>query len=226
LNALALAKKRSARRHREGGAIMFVVAMTTAVLASVGVFALAAAATEVRMSGNERQNTQTHYLASYGVVGAAREMNATKADMFVRLMNTAPDKPCLSLPYVPATASPTTLACRRLGAAELGGGWAAPVLNNYQGLTPYAPGFAPGSLGATPMNGDFFIELTEPTQATAPPRYSLDTHFCFDQLTVTSSGITQPLYPTLAAATTATFGGEGIETQRARIVVGPIQCQR
>ena len=42
---------------------MFVVAMTIAVLASVGIYALAAAANEVRTSGNERQNTQTHYLA-------------------------------------------------------------------------------------------------------------------------------------------------------------------
>ena len=153
-------------------------------------------------------------------------MSATKADLFVRLMKSSPDKPCASLPNVPATASPMTLACRRLGASELGGGWAAPVLNAYAGSAPYAPGFAPGSLGATPMNGDFFVELTEPTQATAPPRYSLDTHFCFDQLTVTSSGITQPLYPSVANATTAMFGGEGIETQRARIVVGPIQCAR
>ncbi len=205
---------------------MFVVAMSTAVLASVGVFALAAAATEVRMSGNERQNTQTHYLAQYGVLGAAREMNSTKADLFVRLMMSSPDTPCLSLPFVPTTANPTTRACRRMGGPELSSGWAAPVLNAYLGPAPYAAGFVPGSLGATPINGDFFVELTEPTQTTAPPRYSLDTHFCFDQLTVTSSGITQPLYPTVANATTGTFGGEGIETQRARIVVGPLRCQR
>ncbi len=226
MNALGLAKARSARRHREGGAIMFIVAMTTAVLASVGVFALAAAATEVRMSGNERQNTQTHYLSEYGVLGAARELNTTKADMYVRLMKATPDKPCVSLPFVPPTASPETLACRRLGSSELGGGWAVPVVNAYAGPAPYTPGFAPGSFGATPMNGDFFVELTEPIQATAPPRYSQDTHFCFDQLTVTSSGLTQPLYPSMANATTATFGGEGVETQRARIIVGPVQCQR
>ncbi len=79
MNALALAKRRAALRRREGGAVMFVVAMTLAVLASVGIYALAAAATEVRTSGNERQNTQTHYLAEYGVLGAAREMAGGRA---------------------------------------------------------------------------------------------------------------------------------------------------
>jgi hypothetical protein len=225
MNALALAKRRTARRHGEGGAIMFVVAMTTAVLASVGVFALAAAATEVRMSGNERQNTQTHYLAEYGVLGVAREMSATKADLYVRLMRTSPDTPCASLPYVPSTASPNTLACRRIGSPEMSSAWAVPVLNAYTGNAPYAPGVTPGSLGATTLKGDFFVELTEPTQATAPPRYSLDAHLCFTQLAVTSSGITQPQYPTMANPTTAMFGGEGVESQRARIVVGPLRCQ-
>ena len=125
MNALALAKARTARRRREGGAIMFVVAMTTAVLASVGVFALAAAATEVRMSGNERQNTQTHYLAEYGVVGMAREMTSSKADFYVHMMSGTPDALCASLQYVPATANPIAKMCRRLSALEipsLGGG--------------------------------------------------------------------------------------------------------
>ena len=50
--------------------MLFVVAMVIAVLASVGLYALAAASIEVRASGNERQNTQTHYLAEYGILAA------------------------------------------------------------------------------------------------------------------------------------------------------------
>jgi hypothetical protein len=225
MTALALAQTRSTRRHREGGAVMFVVAMTIVVLAAVGVFALAAAATEVKMSGNERQSTQTHYLAEYGVLGAAREMAATKAQLYVGLMLSQPDT-CLSLSNVPATAAAMTRACRRLGSSELGASWAAPVVNAYGGLAPYAAGIAPGSFGATPMKGDFFVELTDPTQASAPARYSTDLHFCFVQLTATSSGITQPQYPTMANAATSMFGGEGVETQRARIIAGPVQCPR
>jgi hypothetical protein len=227
MNALAIAKARSVRRRREGGAIMFVVAMTTAVLASVGVFALAAAATEVRMSGNERQNTQTHYLAEYGVLAGARQMTTTVADLYVKMMVAGnSDSPCASLPNVPPTAGASTLMCRRLGSSELstlgGGGWAVPPVVAYAGNAPYAAGVAPGSLGATPMNGDFFVELTELNKAPPPAGYKLDDHVCFKQMTVMASGITQPLYPTLANATTATFGGEGLETQRARLIVGPV----
>jgi hypothetical protein len=227
MNALALAKARSARRRREGGAIMFVVAMTTAVLASVGVFALAAAATEVRMSGNERQNTQTHYLAEYGVLAAAREMTSSKAQTYVSLMRTGvSDVKCASLQYVPSTASAASLMCRRLGSLELAsiGGWVVPAVTPYAGNAPYAAGVAPGSLGVTPMNGDFFVELTELNSAPPPAGYKLDNSMCFKQVTVSASGITQPLYPTLANATTATFGGEGLEAQRARLIVGPVNA--
>ena len=96
-----------------------------------------------------------------------------------------------------------------------------PAVTPYAGPAPYAAGFAPGSLGVTPMNGDFFVELTELNPAPPPAGYKLNDHVCFKQVTVSASGITQPLYPTLANATTATFGGEGLETQRARLIVGP-----
>ena len=125
MNALALAKRRAALRRRDEGAVMFIVAMTLAVLASVGVYALAAAATEVRTSGNERQNTQTHYLAEYGVLGAAREMAGSRALFTVKLMKstTYRDTNCVSLQGVPTDAPPAALACVRLGAGarrELG----------------------------------------------------------------------------------------------------------
>jgi hypothetical protein len=225
MTALMLAKSRSARRHQEGGAVMFVVAMTVVVLASVGVFALAAAATEIKMSGNERQSTQTHYLAEYGVLGTAREMVATKAQLYLGLMLAQPDT-CLSLSSVPNTAAPATRACRRLGSAELGTQWVVTPVNAYAGLVPNAAGIMPGSLGTTPLKADFFVELTDPTQAAAPARYSTDLHFCFAVLTATSTGITQPQYPNAANPAEAMFGGEGVETHRARIVAGPIQCPR
>ncbi len=74
LTRLAGAKRRWSHRQDEAGAAMFIVSMTLTVLASVGIYALAAASNEVRTSGYERQNTQTHYLASYGVLGIAHEI--------------------------------------------------------------------------------------------------------------------------------------------------------
>jgi hypothetical protein len=226
MNDLSLAKRRAALRRRDEGAVMFIVAMTIAVLASVGVYALAAAATEVRTSGNERQNTQTHYLSEYGVLGAAREMVGATALFTVKAMKstTFQDTNCVSLQGVPSTAPALSLACRRLGAEELGAAWTQPqVVTPYGGDTaqPYAAP-VPGTFGLTPMHGDFFVELTEPMQLSAPARYSTNADACFAQITVTSVGFTQPFYPGVANATTSQFGGEGVETQRARLVAGPL----
>jgi hypothetical protein len=208
---------------------MFIVAMTLAVLASVGVYALAAAAAEVRTSGNERQNTQSHYLAEYGVIGAAHEITAGKAQWYLGVMlnSTQRDTPCLALPNVPSTADPTTLACRRLGSVELynSGKWLAPVTVPYTGARPLSSTANPGSLGPTLMTGDFFVELTDPSQANSPARYALGLNFCFIGMTVTAGGITQPAFAGVTDPTAA-FAGEGIEMQRARFIVGPIQCPK
>jgi hypothetical protein len=207
---------------------MFLVAMTLAVLASVGIYALSAASIEVRTSGNERQNTQTHYLSEYGVIGAMHELTATKANLYKRLMLSSPDT-CLSLPIpTPAAGAPApdplTIACRRLADMELGQPWTAGAMTVAYTAKPLAPGVSPGSFGATPMAGHFFVELTDPVDLTPPARYALDLHLCFMQFTVTSTGITQP-YQTLTDPV-AQFSGEGLETLRARIVAGPVGCSK
>jgi hypothetical protein len=178
------------------------------------------------MAGNERQNTQTHYLAEYGILGTAQQVSATIAEKYWKLMQSNPDQ-CISLAAVPSTASPLALQCRRLGGSqEFQQAWAQSgipglqVTDPYLGSYPYAAGFAPGSFGATPMNGDFFVELSEPSQQQAIG-YSDQ---CAVTLTVTSYGITQPQYPTLTNSATGMFGGEGVEVQRARIKAEPVSC--
>ena len=226
MGALALAKTRSSRRSREAGAAMFIVAMTLAVLASVGVYALAAASNEIKTSGNERQNTQSHYLSQYGVVASASEMASTKAQFYLGLMLSQPDVSCISLQGVPTTnVSPQSKACRRMGAVELatGSGWGSAVTVPYNSTTPYAG--SPGSLGPTPLKADFYVEFTSPITANAPSGYALNLQFCFIQMTTTAVGIVQPQYPSGVTAGTA-FGGEGLEMQRARLVAGPIQCPK
>jgi hypothetical protein len=224
MKPLGLAKVRARRRRREEGAAMFLVAMTIAVLASVGIYALSAASLELRTSGNERQNTQTHYLAEYGVIGTMHELTATKAQFYMGLMLTNPDT-CLSLPGVAGKDSLTT-ACRRIPDNELGQQWTAGALITVAySAAPLTPGVTPlGSFGATPMAGHFFVELTDPVELSPPSRYATDLHFCFIQLTATSTGITQPYQ--LLTDPVAKFSGEGLEMQRARIVAGPVQCPR
>ncbi len=223
--ALRLAKRRWGHRKHEAGAALFVVSMTISVLASVGIYALAAAASEVKTSGYERQNTQTHYLASYGTLGAAHEIVSSKAQFYMGLMMSMPDVCPGSLPGVPTSASILTRACRRMGAPELSMNWAGATTDAYAGTVPYQSGQTPGSFGPTPTQGDFFVELTEPLQANPPAQYGLNLNFCFIELTVTSTGITRPLFPA-AAQYAATYGSEGIETQRSRILAGPVSCPR
>ncbi|HLK40897.1 MAG TPA: hypothetical protein VKU41_29290 [Polyangiaceae bacterium] len=219
------AKRRAARRQRETGAAMFVVSMTLAVLASVGLFALAAASTEVKTSGAERQATQTHYLADYGTTGVARETSTGRIGAYVQQM-LAPKTvdTCVSLPLPAGVSDPLIKACRRLEMQDFIAAWSAPPTIAYGsssgGATaPNQVGIAPGSLGTTTTVPAFFVELTSPEKWTAPARYGLNLNMCFIQVTASSIGITKP---TLGGTTN--YSHEDTEMQRARYVAGPTQC--
>jgi hypothetical protein len=225
--ALALAKNRGSRRRRDAGAVMFIVAMTLAVLASIGVYALAAASNEVKTAGNERQSAQTHYMSQYGILTAAEELASAKAQLYLGLMLSAPDTNCISLQGVNTVgADPMVAACRRMTATEFytASNWSMKPTVTYQSMTntPFDPQVAlPGSLGPVPVTADFFVELTAPTMASAATRYALNAQFCFIQFTATSMGETQPQY-----GASVYFGGESLEMQRARLVAGPVLCPR
>lgn len=238
---LRRAKRRAASRRAEGGAILFIVAMIIAVLGSVGIYALAAASTEVRASGNERQSSQTHYLAQYGMVAAAGYVQ-NDTTLFEQLATTSPDWPCTSLPGLSQTADALLRACFRIEEGDLTSGWNAPLVD-YGGsasstagsssggtsgssVPPLAPSMAPGSLGPTPMTARFFVELTSPTQKSAPSRYALDLHFCFHEYTATAVGVTQPVYAQQSSNPWGAYSAQGQEMQRARFLMGPDRnCQ-
>lgn len=195
---------------------MFIVAMTLAVLATLGLYALASASNEMKTSGFERQNAQTHYLSEYGVLGGADDMNPTTAQLYLGLMMDPArrDTNCISLPGVDLTdvTIPNTVkACRRMGSQELNKPW----LSVSQGALP------PSAFGSSALAGDFFIELTDPAQTQPPPGYDMKLGLCFAQFTLTSVGLTQS-----AAGTTGEqiYGSEGVEMARAHITSGPIRC--
>ena len=171
MNALALAKRRAGLRRSDDGAVMFIVAMTLAVLASVGVYALAAAATEVRTSGNERQNTQTHYLAQYGVLGAAHEL--TPGNAYSTVMSMLHGEPGHELRIAPGRTGGgarhgARVPCAWGSQSSARSGRPGSSSRHHAVRVPqaYTPGIAPGSFGTVPMFGDFFVELTEAMQPT------------------------------------------------------------
>lgn len=235
------AKRRSARRARDAGAVMFIVAMTMAVLAAVGMFALRAASFEARTSGYERQNAQTHYLSDYGVLAASTEISSDKAQFYKDLLlssGAARDTNCVSLP--PAfniggsvtSASSASRACRRAGSAELTAGWNNAALtpkgntNNVKVVDKWTTS-APGSLGYSPIDGDFFVEITDPVPWTLQANTASNLGLCFYSITVTSVGVTTPAraLTVFSSSTNDTgfFANEGLEAQRARFIIGPVR---
>jgi hypothetical protein len=224
--SLHRAKQNARRRAREGGAVIFIVAMTLAVLASLGLYALQSASTEVKTSGYIRQSAQSHYLSEYGMLSGVNAMSGTTGELYLSMMRTPTqtDLSCVSLEGVDmANASNLTKACRRMGASEMASAWGT-------GVTPVAattPTVA-GGLGPYPLTGDFYVEVTDPSMGSA--MWGIDTRMglCFQSFSLLAVGITEPdqamlLSQGITLTPTALYGSEGTEMSRARVTAGPMR---
>lgn len=227
---LSAIKQRARRRASQRGAVVFIVAMTLAVLASLGLYALQSASAEVKTSGYSRQNAQSHYLSEYGMFTGVNAMSGTTGQLYLSMMKntTQMDSGCRSLSGVDMTnASNLTKACRRMGSSEMSSAWGTSV----PAIIAAQPAKA-GSLGPYALTGDFYVEVTDP--ATGGAMWGIDTRLglCFQQFTLMAVGITQPDQAMLQAqgvtlTPTALYGSEGMEMSRARITAGPMRtgCQ-
>lgn len=223
---ISFAKSNARRRARAGGAVIFIVAMTLAVLASLGLYALQAASTEVKTSGYIRQSAQSHYLSEYGVLTGVNAMSGTTGQLYLAMMRTTTqmDIQCTSLQGVDLlTASSLTKACRRMGAAELANVWGTTEVP----IVPATPGVA-GSLGPYALTGDYYVEMTDPSMGSA--MWGIDTRMglCFQSFTLLAVGITEPdqamlLQQGITLTPTALYGSEGTEMSRARVTAGPMR---
>lgn len=200
---------------------MFIVAMTLAVIAAMGMYALNVAGTEVKTAGYVREQTQAYYLSEYGVLSIAQEISAANAYMYYRRAMYTPDTNCTSLYGTPATAVGLPLACLRIGSVEVAKYWTPPpvtaagkLIDAYTGnATENARGT--GGIATVP---DFYVEITDPFSTRAPAGYgsSGGPSQCFVDFTVAAVGMT-PL-------TAGSYLSEGLQTSRARIVAGPGPC--
>ena len=215
----------------QGGAVVFIVAMTLAVLASLGLYALQSASAEVKTSGYSRQNAQSHYLSEYGTLTGVNAMSGTTGQLYLAMMRnpTQMDTSCVSLQGVDMTsASNLTKACRRMGASELSSAWQSSV----PAIVAAQPNVA-GSLGPYALTGDFYVEITDPSTGSAD---------------VGNRHAARPLLPAVhadggrhhrAGSSDASLSrtsrsrrrrstaAEGMEMSRARITAGPMRtgCQ-
>ena len=213
---------------------MFVVAMTLAVLSTIGAWALQSAALEVRMAGYERQSTQTHYLAEYGVMAAMQDMSPGVAgNIIATAMCGAPTSgggvthaactsvPCLNFATTPVSSTCTEIAvvqpvahtCYRWEATSMPSGFVPSSTASLMDSSDGGVGGTPGSLGATNMTGTFSVEVTEVANAPPASGFSANSSAAFYWATVTSYGRT---------TATGSISSEGDEQLRARLEIGPI----
>jgi hypothetical protein len=197
------ARRRSRRRAEERGAIIFIVAMTIALLGSMGVYALTNTTSEVRTAGFQRQATQAHYvsdLATGAGVDVFSPENASYIDNQMR--TTTPSTPCLSAPPVAATGvSDMTRRCVKLHPAYIERNW-----NGALALPPTA-------LGTSAATGAFNVEITESLNNGVQAGFDTNNNKCFYRYTLSSFGWLQQGTSVV-----------GEEASRARVVVGPLDC--
>ncbi len=202
--------------------------MTLAVIATMGVYALQMASSEVKSAGFVRQQAQSQYLSMYAMTTAAQALGGTNAQMYNTLMTQTPDTGCFSLFGVPSTSSAQALACHRAGSFELATqvivSGSTPTL-----ITPWSAAnsdIGRGTLG-THTSPDFFVEVTDPNVHQPPPGYGTNSNLCFMQFTVTAMGMT----PTTATSSSAdTFSGtstygyltEYLAVSRGHVMGGPV----
>jgi hypothetical protein len=246
-SAAHAAKRRSHARARERGAVMFVVAMTLALLAAMGAYALNMASAEVRASGYLRQNTQTHYLSEWAVLGGAEALTLDAQHLGFAISANNLSVPglsnnmrtgCPSIAAVPAAPTSSTVArsCLMFWSTDLtntlyGSGskfvplttCSAPI---NKPIEPYQSGgnlSLRGDMGLS-TSPDFLLEFTDLTSLGPPSGQSSSPDQqkqCSYLVTVTGTGVT----PTGAGAgTTAGAPTEGMETTRSRVIFGPAPC--
>ncbi len=175
-------------RKNQRGAVAFIVAMTLAMLATIGIYALNAASNEVAAVGDERQAAQTEYVAEQGVLAGIESLNvqtlrAQKAKLRDPAQSDHQDGHlCVTLEGVPV-GSPQS-GCARILEADL------QVLdrNNVPGPPENAPVARLGSEASpTVPEGRYIVELTEPSTSRLSIGNS-DPNICSLRLTVAAIG--------------------------------------
>jgi Tfp pilus assembly protein PilX len=81
--ARSLALRRALRRREEAGAALFVVAVTLALLAAMGVYGLNATALDVRSAGHNREAMTGQSVAQHAMLLTAESLSPSKVQPFI-----------------------------------------------------------------------------------------------------------------------------------------------
>lgn len=213
------------RRRRERGAAVFVVVMVITLLLGIGVLAARSASLGISASGNERQMTQTHYMAEYAIMLAAAQLSpdptgqTSPSSIVTEASNPQFGDYGLCMAQknlaVPAAnlARPT---CYRLSSDRIEVQMAA---GGNHVLSPY-------SLGSPTIEGYFWIELTDVSAPAAPQAGMLANAGAqspqFYDVTATAIAQVRTKNTGGSSLDSSAAGTQSTELSRAFLRVGPI----
>ena len=193
--------------------MIFIVAMTLAVLASLGLYALNSASFELKTAGYERQYAQSQYLAEYALTATAQRLDTGAALVYYAQMMdptgatsqydpTKPRNGCYALANVTSGSPQAAKACRRIQRVE------------FQDAYGAVPALPVPAFGNTLLDGDFDVELTDPVRGALNAGNGVGT-MCDLKFTATAMGRTLGQ----GATSYIKYGSEGLSLGRAQILV-------
>ena len=224
------ARPGSARRPREDerGATLFIVLTVIAILSSIGTYALTNSRYEVRTAGYLRQRSVADAISGLGAQAATNELGTAPAGYISRLRQTSTTGEICAANGGLGAGGPTGSLppCLRIDLFDVQARTGVTLFNLY---VPGSSGTAatPGSLGLSPMNAGFWVELTDPIEVERPvagEQIAGAKAPKFVDVTVTANGVVFQDEPggvmgkvDPSERPTATF-----TTGRGHIIVGPI----
>jgi hypothetical protein len=215
-------------REDERGATLFIVLTVVAILSAIGTYALTNSRYEVRTAGYLRQRSVADAIAGLGAQAATSELGVAPAGYIGRLRSTSvTGEICQSNAGLGAGGSTSTLPpCLRIDLFDVQARTGVILFDQYVPGSTGTPG-TPGSLGLSPMNAGFWVELTDPIEVERPmPGEQIAGSKApkFIDVTVTANGVVFQDEPGGTAGKvdpnerpTATF-----TTGRGHVIVGPI----
>lgn len=233
LGRLDLARRRARLRKRSAGAAMFIVAVTLALLAAMGVYGLTSTQNDVRAAGHFRQAAQSQHVAEAAGMAVAETFTPGTTPKLIQDMrdplrsSNVSTRPCKSANAPTGNvATRDSEACLSFGEAELAS--ISKSTNKFQptanpwlscgGGPDTCPFFDKRSFGEITLRPALRVEVTNPTDSTTvPPGMQLE--LTFTQVTVT-------VYVDLRedntnTTTWLTTPPESVALARGRFTVGP-----
>jgi len=218
---------------------MFIVAVTLALLAAMGIYGMTATAIDVRAAGHLRQAAQAQAAAEHALMLTADTFTPGTTGELIKAMQSGQTKSLVDIQATKCrTANPYNIttnaeqraaqACLSWSVAEMArishrvNPWLDPSGTPFDPASPSAANtfstFTPQSFGDAPQRPYMRVEITNPVDIPPPPGTGLNDRFTFTQVTVTTF-VDMKNAPDQSTA--ATMPAESVAQGRGRITVGP-----